>query len=221
MALSSRSNLLFEVAGVVREAYKLLDNKQGNNGRAIRRFIRRHGGCVNGQIVFVQSFCFEDGYSPEQLAAVERYAKTIDELNATFFPADVVIQKVGCARDDDFGSVANVYIVQLDIDTASVREMRHLVHLVLVLNDTLQEFAVSRNATALFDYPDYVYRGLGCDCASATWAVEGKDKQGSSGVLEWCIDEVDALERLALMQAHPHRFPELSVASPAMLGITA
>jgi hypothetical protein len=220
MALSSRSNLLFEVAGVVREAYKLLDNDQGNNGRAMRRFIQRHGGCINGQIVFVQSFCFEDGYSPEQLSAIEAYATTIDELNQTLFPSDVIIQKIGCVRDDDFGSVSNAYVVKQDIHSASVREMRELVHLVLVLNDTLKEFAVSRNATALFDHPDYAYRNLACNCSPAAWAVCGEDKQGGSGVLEWCTDEADAQERLALMQAHPHRFPKASIADPSQLGMT-
>lgn len=216
MATTSRFVSILEIGAVIREASKLLENDQGNNGRAMRRFLGRHGGVLSDKVVFVQSFCFEDGFSPAQLLAIEAYAGTVHLLNAANFPKDVGIEFCGTTRDEEFGAVGNAYIVHVSVPTASVRLLRSMVQLVLVINGTLHDFAASPNATALQDCPTYEYRGL--SCIRRPWAVSGTDLQGGGGVLEWCYDEADANERLALLQAHPQRFTNLRIDCPLELG---
>jgi hypothetical protein len=65
----------------------------------------------------------------------------------------------------------------------------------------------------LIQFPTpYQYRGLPCSIApqEQIWCISGRDSQTcSTGVLEWCYNEQDALERLAIMKEHP-RFENLN-----------
>lgn len=64
----------------------------------------------------------------------------------------------------------------------------------------------------------YAYRNLPCSVVDddKLWCVSGGLKDGSGGgVLEWCVDEEDAQDRLALMEAsgdfirlHAHKYRE-------------
>ena len=55
----------------------------------------------------------------------------------------------------------------------------------------------------------YEYRNL--PCTAGEWAVVGEDRvMRAGGVLEWCWDEQDALERMVMMHRDP-RFVNLAV----------
>ena len=58
--------------------------------------------------------------------------------------------------------------------------------------------------------PTYVYRSLPCDCASKEelWYISGADAEDGTGILEWCLNENDAIQRLFLMREYP-RFSNL------------
>ena len=64
-------------------------------------------------------------------------------------------------------------------------------------------------------YPDpparkpYKYRNL--PCTAGEWSVCGFDSlDGGGGVLEWCFDKADAIDRLRIMKAYP-QFQDLSI----------
>lgn len=59
----------------------------------------------------------------------------------------------------------------------------------------------------------YQYRNLPCNVSDPCWFVQGdfRDPSGyGSGILEWCYDEQDAQNRLAIMQTYPE-FSRLSI----------
>lgn len=56
----------------------------------------------------------------------------------------------------------------------------------------------------------YRYRNLPCSVVKKPWYVQGRDWLGGVGVLEWCRDEDDAKERMAIMSIFP-QFANLSI----------
>lgn len=209
----SRSISFYEVSAIAREAFGLLNNDLRNNGRTLRRFLARNLICVGSpdELFFSQVFAYEDGYSAEQLQALSVYAEDANLSNLEHFPEGLKYEFTG-VKDDSYGIVSNNYRVPGNIKTASVATLRDWVKIVYVLNEKLQEFTASINMVALVSCPDYQYRGL--PCSAAPWAIGGSDRNRSSGILEWCVDEADAADRLALMQKHPARFTHLSISSP-------
>lgn len=51
----------------------------------------------------------------------------------------------------------------------------------------------------------YRYRNLPCSCAPADdlWYVEGVDRLGGTGILEWCVSQKDAQHRFEVMTRFP------------------
>lgn len=207
----NRTTSFYAAFDVVNEGARLLNHMERNNGRKLRRFVSRNAGCLENTIVFTQQFTYENGYSKVQLAAIEAYARKVHSTNIPMFPERMKFSFMDTIRDDMFGIVSNSYIVAMNVKTASVAELRDIVKVIYVLNEEVLPFLNNTNNTALMDCPDYVYRGLAC--THAPWAIGGIDREGS-GVLEWCYDEVDAKQRLALMEAHPDRFKNLNICSP-------
>lgn len=188
-------------------AYQLWRLPKGAVGRKLRRFLQEvaEGGML------LQSFAYEQGYSPVQLAALEAYARAKDDALQQYLPQGVVVRG-GTYRDESFGIVATHYRFVHDIATASVAQLRDMVKVVAVLAESMQDFAASVNV-ALVGCPAYTYRGLPCSIAPdrQLWAVSGQDRMDNSGgVLEWCYDMADAMEVLEKMARHPGRFTNLS-----------
>ena len=67
-------------------------------------------------------------------------------------------------------------------------------------------------AEEVHEYEPYKYRDFPCTiCDKDEWCVSGKDTlKGSGGVLEWCYNEEDAIERLKIMQQYA-QFEDLSI----------
>jgi hypothetical protein len=194
------------VFAVSHQAYRLWRLPKGAIGRTLRRFLREiaEGGML------LQSFAYEQGYSPVQLAALEAYARRCDDALQEYLPQGVVVRG-GTYRDEPYGIVATHYRFIHDIATASVAQLRDMVKVVAVLAESMQDFAISVNV-ALADCPTYVYRGLPCSIApdEQLWTVGGQDRMDNSGgVLEWCYDMQDAMAVLEAMARHPGRFTNL------------
>ena len=185
-----------------REANRLL-RLDGAVGRKLRRFVGRY---TAGDFV-CQSFAFDEGHTPEQLAALEAYAKTIDEEMQEHLPTGVA-KRQGTLVDRDFGLVSNNYQLMVHPDKATVKQLRAMVAMLAVLSESLHDFAAAPNRTALHACPEYVYRGRPCSIVpdDELWCIVGQDVAGCSGVLEWCYDETDAQELLAQMNRYPSRF---------------
>lgn len=48
----------------------------------------------------------------------------------------------------------------------------------------------------------YKYRNLPMTASKEQWCVEGVDTYGGAGVLEWCYDQLDAMERIEIMSKY-------------------
>lgn len=199
---------LFEI---VREANQFLSNKDGNNGRVMRRFLTRAAGGYN---MVHQVFSMDEGYSKEQLKAIESHAKHIAELVESNMGLHDLKPNLLCTVNDfGFGLVQNSYVLPYPVATASVKELREMVKLVGVLADLLADFPYNKKVI-LQDCPLYFYRGLPCNAVAPDelWEIGGEDlNSGGSGVLEWCVSEVDAQEVLERMRAHEHQFRKLTI----------
>jgi hypothetical protein len=193
---------------ITHAAYSLWRLPKGAVGRKMRRLLTQ----VAKSGILMQSFCFDEGYSIEQLRAIETYARKLDESLQVFLPL-AAVHRCGTITDDGFGMVSNHYKFVHNIETATVSQLRDMVKAVAVLGESMQAFAASVNKTALATCPTYDYRGLPCSIApdSQLWVVAGLDKlSGGSGVLEWCYDVKDAHEVFKAMARHPDRFPGLN-----------
>lgn len=58
---------------------------------------------------------------------------------------------------------------------------------------------------------EYEYRSLPCNIRpdEKLWCVSGRDSRGGAGILEWCYDASDALNRFGMMHADKDRFSDL------------
>jgi len=196
------------VFAISHEAHRLYRLPKGAVGRTMRRFLAP----LAARGMLLQSYAFEQGYSQAQLAAIESYARALDDDMQQYLPLHAV-QRCGTFCDEPYGIVATHYRFVHDIATASVEQLRDMVKAVAVLASAMHPFAASVNDTALVECPTYTYRGLPCDIAPASerWVVGGHDRMNSSGgVLEWCFDMNDALVVLEAMNRHPGRFSGLN-----------
>ena len=207
------SQNVFEVS---RAGYTLFRSSKWNKSRALRRFLSDVLLPVlheNGKALVLQSFAYEDGYSPEQLDALERYAASLEPIQRSYI-AEGAAQYGGVVRDNDYGSVLNSYELSWNPATASLKQLQLMAKVVIVLADSLHQFAAFPNENALKDCPQYRSRGLPCTIGhdEDLWCVSGQDVRGGSGVLEWCYDEKDANAVLAEMNRFPERFIGLTAA---------
>jgi hypothetical protein len=108
--------------------------------------------------------------------------------------------------------VAVHYQLAYDVQAASVRELRAMVRLVAELADALHTTSRTVRVEALRDCPEYKYRNFPGDIVpdASLWCVSGLDRAGPGGVLEWCVDEADALHVLEQMKRFPERFKNLA-----------
>lgn len=82
-------------------------------------------------------------------------------------------------------------------------EPQPLNHIVLVNTRTGQRIRLDFR-------PIYEYRGL--PCTNATHSVAGEDLiKGGAGVLEWCLSEDDAKERIRIMSQYDYQFKALKI----------
>lgn len=194
----------YDLNETIRLGVKLLGNPLNNNGRVLRRFIDR--ACDDGGCRVDQAFAYNQHYTSEQLLALVDYAKSVAAefripLNGGEF-VDTVYEPLA-------GLVKNSYRLAHPPKEATVKQLRAMVDMIVELCRAMLPFAEDPNATALLSCPDYVYRGLPIRCSNTVWGIGGSDIGGGSGILEWCVDEDDAKQRLALMSQHP-RFQNLS-----------
>ena len=191
----------------IRLGVQLLGNPRNNNGRVLRRYIDQV--CDDGGCRVDQTFAHFQHYTPVQLLALVDYAKSV----AAEFREFQMVSNGGEFVDTVFqplaGLVKNSYRLAHPPKEATVKQLRAMVDMIVELCRAMQPFAEDPNATALSSCPDYVYRGLPIRCSDTVWEIGGSDMAGASGVLEWCVDEDDAKQRLALMSQHP-RFQHLS-----------
>lgn len=129
---------VFEIS---REGERLLSNLEGNNGRALRRFLERVScdGLVHQ--VFTQ---YGDETPEEKLALYPAYAESI-RAKAREYSIGAPL-KSQTLVDESFGCVQNVYEIGLDIKAASVRELRSCVREIMVLSALMHRFAANPDA---------------------------------------------------------------------------
>lgn len=200
---------------------RLLSLPKGAVGRKLRRFLDEvclelAPGEKHLWLAFAQ-FC--DGYTAEQLNALHAVARTVlEKANKAF--AEMPLAQGRVVFDIEFGTVGLIFPLKVgasqtsSVQKASVAEMRTLLNAVVWLLEQTQAHLKPGYQTGLEACPDYVYRGLPCSVVSDAelWAVSGHDTRGMSGVLEWCVSESDAQERLAMMKSQPSRFTSLKAA---------
>jgi hypothetical protein len=188
------------------EANQLLKNTDGNNGRALRRFLGRQ--CQHNKIF--QTIASTNGLWPRQIKAIIEAAEG----------QAMVLEYIGVVRgpvtlDKATGDIAVTFDVPHPIETASVREMRTIVQAIETICRYAEAFRdqnLNRCILGSAKCPDYEYRGYPCSVVEDPWYVGGQDLRGGSGVLEWCTSESDAQDRLAMMKKHK-RFVHLGIES--------
>lgn len=187
------------------EAHELLKNTQGNNGRTLRRFLGRQ--CQHNKIH--TTLMNVTGLWPRQIKAIieaaEHQAVMYEFSNVKRGP--VVLNK-------ETGDITVTYDVPYPIEFASVREMRDVVMTIDSIcryGEVFRDTKLNRHILNAAKCPDYEYRNHPCRIVPDVWYVSGQDiRGGGGGVLEWCISESDAQERMALMKKHK-RFTNLSI----------
>jgi hypothetical protein len=211
------------VFAVSRRAYELLNGPKGHTSRSLRRFLLEVTDGQGDQVI--QSFAYEDGYSKEQLDALEIYASRIVDRQKQYLTEGARngwLRFKGLPfritmRDDAFGIVGNVYALGYPLAEASVAQLRAMVEAVVVLSDCMHDFAANP-MNCITSSSGYRYRGLPCSIApdEQLWYVGGQDLLGGGGgILEWCYDEADAQQVLKDMQRFPGRFANLNAESYA------
>lgn len=209
------------VFAVSRQGYELLNGPKGQTSRSLRRFLMQVTDGHGDQLI--QSFAYEDGYSKEQLDALEVYAGCTVDRQRQYLTEGAkngwlrwkALQFSCTMRDDPFGIVGNVYTLGHSLAEASVAQLRAMVEAVVVLSDCMHDFAASPDS-CIMSSSGYKYRGLPISIApnDKLWYVGGQDLLGGGGgVLEWCYDEADARDVLAEMNRFPSRFVNLQAES--------
>lgn len=184
----------------------LVSSPKFQKSRTLRRFLSE----VLSLGGLCQSFAFEEGYSLNQLQALQKFAA--DKAQAQQAAAQQYgFELVGTVMDEAYNLVLNSYKVPFKLEEASLKQLQAAVHFVRELS--LQMLAFARDPAQVAGFEDYRYRGLPCSIVpdEALWSVSGCDqRQKGAGVLEWCFDEADAKAVLAEMNRFPDRFTSLS-----------
>ena len=128
------------VFNVSREGYHLLANQNGNNGRALRRFLTRE--IDDGQVLQVFNGYGSD-LCPAEMAEFTNIAEETRQISLVYLPASFV----GASRtsaDTMFSQIFNSYVLAIDVKTASVAELRKAVEAVVILSDSMHQFVSRR-----------------------------------------------------------------------------
>ena len=220
-------------AWAAKQGHRLQLGSKRENSRSLRRYLERFGlqsttvapdlkgpterseprTCDAFQ-VFASA---GEGYSPRQLMALEAFARAqLQRMEAAGLQDVPFVKSAGVKANLDLGIVLIPVSLELDLPTASLKELQQAVKVVTILGEFLKNFAEDPNGTALLGCPVYRMRNLPSRIApdEQLWCVRGTDAiYRVGGVLEWCYDEADALDRLAKMREHPYQFPELKAES--------
>ena len=108
------------VFAVSRQGYELLNGPKGQVSRSLRRFLMQVTDGHGDQLI--QSFAYEDGYSKEQLDALEVYAGRIEAMLAKhitgfkasiikrrcYSPADLETMNVNLVGGDPYGGSCTI-----------------------------------------------------------------------------------------------------------------
>lgn len=123
------------------EARKLLRNLEGNNGRAMRRFLVRV--LVDGQ---VQQRFTNEGEAPAaaEFKLLKLYAKDRLDHNVEY-ETPVFIAACTTHADAKTGVVENRYLVECDVATASVRQLRLAVTRVMEVCVSMRRFVTNKD----------------------------------------------------------------------------
>lgn len=197
----------YDLNDTIRLGCQLLANRSNNNGRVLRRFIDR--ACDDGGCRVNQVFAYNQHYTEMQLLALVEYAKDVAASTAASLAPEggVFVETV---YEPLAKLVKNSYRLAHPPREATVKQLRNMVVMVVDLCKGMLAFANNPNETAFQTCPDYVYRGLPVSCSPTVWEIGGLDTaDGGGGVLEWCYDQTDAEQRLAMMSQFP-RFEHLS-----------
>jgi hypothetical protein len=212
VTMLNRENALY----IFRQGDQLVDGKKWQNSRSLRRFLASVVEAKQHVEPFVTiSWSNDEGHNAEQLDALENYAEVCAQRHREYLSHNWAAHCFGVSRDDMYGKVYSSVQMNWKPETASLAQLQQMVRVVVMLADSMREFAENANETVLKDCPEYAYRGLPCSIAldEDLWCIAGHDKQGGSGVLEWCYGEEDAQMLLRKMNCFPRRFPRL-VAEP-------
>lgn len=131
-----------DVFVVSREGYQLMQ-LEGNCGRKLRRFVKRILGDANVGNLLIQSL--DNGELVELESSVYQsmtaYAERLQQANAQYLVEDV--QDMGISADQGLGLVGVAYRLMLDIDTATVKQLKTAVRNIVVLADNMQRYCAS------------------------------------------------------------------------------
>ena len=130
------------VFNVSREGYYLLANTDGNNGRALRRFLTRE--IEDGQVLQVFNEYGSD-LSPAGLAEFANIAEETRQKTLVYLPASFA-ETSRTTADAMFSLAFNSYPLAIEVQTASVAVLREAVKAVVIMSDSMHQF-VSQQAT--------------------------------------------------------------------------
>lgn len=199
-------------SSILLAAQAILRGSKSENSRTYRRFFESYGltdGVISMEIVN------GEGYSASQFAHIRQFAEAkIIEFNERI---DLyTVRGLGVEVDMTVKDRKIIWNLQL----TPLAELNFL----LQLKNAMQalcyccEFLepLDKDMAGHIGFADYKLRNKPCSIAEdhLLWCICGTDlRDGSSGVLEWCYDEQDALAVLASMQKFKARFPDI-VAQP-------
>lgn len=204
------------VASVIHQGAQLVNGKKWNQSRVLRRFLASVVEAKPHAEPFVTlHWSNDEGHTREQLDALELYAEGRTQQHREYLSRNGAGHCFGVSRDDMYGQVYGSVRLRWLPETATLAQLQQMVGVVVMLAESMKDFAGSANETALRECPEYQYRGAPCSIApdEDLWCIAGHDKRGGSGILEWCHGEEDAQMLFRKMSRFPLRFPGL-VAEP-------
>lgn len=150
------------------------------------------------------------GLFPRQVKAVMQSLESVIDA----FSTGMIRGEIAVDKKENYASL--VFDVQAPIESASVRDMRIILGGVVDLCHAVARFSTTErlNLHVLRSCPDYTFRGAPFSISDDPWYVGGRDLRGGSGVLEWCADKDDAVQRLKIMSKYK-RFQHLVIARHA------
>lgn len=123
------------------EANFLLHLQKKRKGRLLRRFLNRE---TFSRGTFIQGFC-RDEFTTEAFEAYQALASNTHQNNLDHFPKDAIKGFDGMVVDDAFGSVFNVYRLNVDIPNATVKELLNAVRCIAVMSELAASALISHS----------------------------------------------------------------------------
>lgn len=131
------SSLLQSSWNTIQEATKLLENTAGNNGRALRRFLERqfNFGLKQQSAKYINLvLCMNDGFKADLLDEIGIIANEMSAAVEVTIQENPKLHFVGTCRDEAYGLIQLTFHYDIDVKTASVKELRQAVETIQNLN---------------------------------------------------------------------------------------